>query len=189
MKVNDIINLDVEELLKMNKDDLTSAIKSAHKIAAGRITRMEKSGNKSVPIKNLKEHGNFEYEGMNTNQLRGELTRAKNFLNTKTSTITGLKKVKRDLFKCVGGELTQSQEDILWETYNKMVETNKALLYGKNSASDQLQKFLRNEIVEKENNDGESLVEKSQKLLDEIYLEQQAKLFTNDIKIEKFNEI
>lgn len=92
LSVQDILNLDTRKLTDDQLRAVTTRLASA---ANKRIRRMEKAGTESPALKNVKRSGgDFSTKGKDAKGIRSEFKRAKGFLQSKTSSLRGYKKVK-----------------------------------------------------------------------------------------------
>ena len=103
MKVKDILRLSDVQINKMSRRELAQVTSILASAANKRIARIEKAGVTSPAAANVKAHeGRFSVKGKNTNQLRGEFARARNFMNNVTSTVKGAKSSARQIEKNLG---------------------------------------------------------------------------------------
>ena len=103
MKVKEILNLSDVQINKMTRKELAQVTSILASAANKRIARIEKAGVTSPAVSNVKSHeGRFSVKGKNTNQLRGEFARARNFMNNVTSTVKGAKSSARQIEKNLG---------------------------------------------------------------------------------------
>lgn len=146
MKIEEILDLEPGELMKLNKRELSKIVSQMSGVANKRIKRLKKSGVPSKALSNISRGGTFGVKDKNINQLRAEFKRARGFLKSKSSTVRGAKKVNADMAKSIGGELAPQQLKDFWTAYNRLyeIEPNFVREYG----STQIQQFLRNELVE-----------------------------------------
>ena len=103
MKVKEILNLSDVQINKMSRKELAQVTSILASAANKRIARIEKAGVTSPAVANVKAHdGKFSVKGKNTNQLRGEFARARNFMSNVTSTVKGAKSSARQIEKNLG---------------------------------------------------------------------------------------
>lgn len=168
MTVQEILNFDIADISKMTKKDLAHTVSILSSASNKRIKRFNTKGLETPATKGAKRSGgNFSVKGKNVNELRSEFVRAKTFLNAKTSTSKGYKKVIKEFEERVGGKMSISQTKTFWEAYNKLVETNPHQLqeYG----SDKVQRMLRDEMVDNNITDPDDLVKYGMSKLDSMY--------------------
>ena len=103
MRVKEILNLSDVQINKMSRKELAQVTSILASAANKRINRIEKAGVTSPAVSNVKSHeGRFSVKGKNTNQLRGEFARARNFMSNVTSTVKGAKSSARQIEKNLG---------------------------------------------------------------------------------------
>ena len=103
MKVKEILNLSDVQINKMSRKELAQVTSILASAANKRIARIERAGVTSPAVANVKAHdGKFSVKGKNTNQLRGEFARARNFMSNVTSTVKGAKSSARQIEKNLG---------------------------------------------------------------------------------------
>lgn len=103
MKVKDVLRLSDIQINKMSRRELAQVTSILASAANKRIARIEKAGVTSPAVANVKANeGRFSVKGKNTNQLRGEFARARNFMTNVTSTVKGAKSSARQIEKNLG---------------------------------------------------------------------------------------
>lgn len=103
MKVKEVLRLSDVQINKMSRRELAQVTSILASAANKRIARIEKAGVTSPAVANVKSHeGRFSVKGKNTNQLRGEFARARNFMTNVTSTVRGAKSSARQIEKNLG---------------------------------------------------------------------------------------
>lgn len=103
MKVKDVLMLSDVQINKMSRRELSQVTSILASAANKRIARIEKAGVTSPAVSSVKSHdGKFSVKGKNTNQLRGEFARARNFMQNTTSTLRGAKASARRIEKNLG---------------------------------------------------------------------------------------
>lgn len=103
MKVKDVLRLSDVQINKMSRKELAQVTSILASAANKRIARIEKAGVTSPAVANMKANeGRFSVKGKNTNQLRGEFARARNFMTNVTSTVRGAKSSARQIEKNLG---------------------------------------------------------------------------------------
>ena len=179
MKIDELINLDIGDISKLNRAELAKVVSQLGSAANKRVKRFEQKGIETPATKGLQRSGgNISVKGKNINQLRSEYVRAKTFLSAKTSTSKGFKTVKKQFEKRIGGALTPEETKKFWSAYNKLseIEPRFLQLYG----SDRMQQYLRDEIVQnpgKESDDlalsGKSVLQQSYEQIEKEYAEKE----------------
>ncbi len=147
MRIEDILDLEPGELMKLDRPQLAKIVSQMSSVANKRVSRLKKSGVQSQALENVNRGGgSFGVRGKNINQLRSEYKRARGFLQSKSSTVKGAKAVNKRIEEQIGGSLTPAQFKDFWGAYNRLEELEPNFLreYG----SEQMQRFLRNELEE-----------------------------------------
>lgn len=126
--VEDILNMDVSKLTESELRKITGRLVSA---GNKRVRRMVAEDEKSPALIALQKSGGMlSTKGKNLNQLRSEFKRAKQFLQSQTSSLRGFRKVKRDTIKALKGKdiiLTDDQWDVFWRSFEELKEIDKSV--------------------------------------------------------------
>lgn len=173
MNVQDILNLDISEISKMDRKTLAKTVSTLASAGNKRVKRLKNKGIETPALRGLeKTGGNLSVKGKDVNALRKEFMRAKTFLTAKTSTFKGYKAVQKEFEERIGGKLTPEQTKRFWSAYNKANERepNFLKLYG----SSQMQSYIREEIEQNKGLDSTQLAEKAINRINELYEEEQA---------------
>ena len=103
MKVKEVLRLSDVQINKMSRRELAQVTSILASAANKRIARIEKANVTSPAVANVKSHeGKFSVKGKNTNQLRSEFARARNFMQNATSSVRGAKQSARQIEKNLG---------------------------------------------------------------------------------------
>lgn len=162
------ISFDV--VTKQTRKEMYKDAKKAIDAANKRIKRLEASGLFSPALESVKKHGGkFTTKGLNRNQLLREYAKAVEFMNMKTSTITGAKVYEKQIAMKLSNKakaLTIDQKKTLFKAVRRTMEANPTLsdLYG----SDRLIRFVADEVADN-NEDLDSLLKSSFTELDRNY--------------------
>ena len=155
---------------KQTRKEMYADAKKAIDAANKRIKRLEASGLFSPALESVKKHGGkFSTKGLNRNQLLREYAKAVEFMNMKTSTITGAKVYEKQIAMKLSNKaktLTIDQKKTLFKAVRRTMEANPTLsdLYG----SDRLIRFVADEVADN-NDDLDSLLKSSFTELDRNY--------------------
>lgn len=155
---------------KQTRKEMYKDAKKAIDAANKRIKRLEASGLFSPALESVKKHGGkFSTKGLNRNQLLREYAKAVEFMNMKTSTITGAKIYEKQIAMKLSNKaksLTIDQKKTLFKAVRRTMEANPTLsdLYG----SDRLIRFVADEVADN-NEDLDSLLKTSFTELDRNY--------------------
>lgn len=157
LKISDIVSMDWERLNKLSEKDLRSLTNRLVSASNKRIRRLEKTefGKYSYAYQKVEQRGRmFSTRGKTFNQLKQEFKLVKQFIEYKTSTISGWTKFRKDMEKRVSGatygESQNWSEDTwkkYWEVYRK-AEENHGGSFAKGD-SDKLQKEIYSIFNEK----------------------------------------
>lgn len=123
----EINNLDASQIVQLRK-----AVKVLADAGNKRLKRFEEKGEESPAFQYVKggkrSKGNFTTKGKDINQLKAEFQRAKTFMTSKTGSLTGWNKVKKetiDKLKVESNiELTTDQFDVFWRSYTELTRTD-----------------------------------------------------------------
>lgn len=167
MNIKDILNLDIGDISKLNRQELAKTVSILGSAANKRLKRFSNKEIETPATRAVaRSGGKISVADKNINELRAEFVRAKTFLTAKTSTYKGFTNVQKQFEKRIGGILTPAETKEFWSAYNKLSELEPQFLkvYG----SDRMQQFLHDEII-KSNNDSDSLVKNAKFELDKAY--------------------
>ena len=157
-KIDDLLNIDINDLNRMTKKQLLEVVRQLSKTANQRIYRLEqmKTGTLSPAYKKEEKRGeNFSVKGKTLNQLRNEYADVKNFLKMKTSTVSGWNKVRKETYNRIGTDFAGVDEVRFWNLYRKLEELD----YGsvQNVGSTTTQRMLRQELEQNSGDDDDIL--------------------------------
>lgn len=149
-KTSELLALDVSQVSKLDKNTLKAATAQLGAVANKRAERLRKHeiGASSALVQYDRSGGKVLVKNKNLNQLRREFTRTQKFLNAKTSTITGAKKVRRDMEQRLGITNWSSENwNKYWKAYNTILENEDTQIALYKFGSDRLQQLLRDEFI------------------------------------------
>jgi len=145
MNIQQILKIDPNDIAKMNRSDLARIVRPLVSASNKRIRRLQASEtgrmSPSIAPESMTGGKQFSIRGQNLNQLRNSYAKMKQYLNNRTSSLTGFKAYRNEVSKRIGGKLSYEQEKQFWETYNKLREQNHSGLFNTLSSS-QIQKKL-----------------------------------------------
>ena len=144
MKIQDILSLTPEQRNNMTNAELKKTLTAANRAANRRLKTLKEKRVKSAAYKNAMRGGGKFKNKQTRAAMQKELRRAMNFLQAKTSTVTGAKKVQREFEKRVGVKLSPRQTDKFWDTYEKLQEIAPPNAI-KNYGSTRLQQIIADE--------------------------------------------
>ena len=166
MTTEEIINLDIEDIQKLNTKQLQRLTTQIVSTANKRVKALQSAGlGDSLILTQMKDFsGRFssKIEGKNKlNRLRNTFSNVRNFLLAETSTVRGYKKYNRETAERIAGNknmrdpeardfVKRYESDIelrrdFWRIYNRLKETYPDKFSGK-GASERIQKLIRSQI-------------------------------------------
>lgn len=139
-KLSDIKDMSLSKLMSLSRNELAQATRALVRESNKRLTVAKKRGLKTPATVFIEKHGGrFSVGDKDIAQLREEFQRAKGFLESETSTVSGFRKweskVAATLEKNAGidyNALTETQKRRFWQVYSKLEETDQANVYGGN---------------------------------------------------------
>lgn len=177
LSIDDIMNKDWNDLAKLNLADLKALTQRLVSASNKRLKRLESSnvGDYSSALQGRKKSGGrFSTKGKNINELRSEFRKAKTFLKSKTSTITGTRKVINTMSKKitgsgldkVGGFKSERTYKRFWNLYHDLEQTQSGLI-GIVGGSAEVQKIVYDAMKNNRSNAG--AIQEINQRLDELY--------------------
>ena len=157
-KIDDILNIDINDLNRMTKKQLLDVVRQLSKTANQRIYRLEhtKTGTLSPAYHHVEKRGEiFGVKGKTLNQLRNEYADVKNFLKMKTSTVSGWNKVRKETYNRIGTDFAGVDEVRFWNLYRKLEELDFGSV--QNVGSTTTQRMLRQELEQNSGDDDDIL--------------------------------
>ena len=167
------MDLSAREVASMTEKEMRAAVRSMQKVVGARMSRLTKGGYQSQAARYMEERGKISTKGKDLNQLRAEFKRAKTFLQARTSTVTGVKKVMTEYTKGLqdaGISVTKGQAAQIFQAIDK-IKTSDPKAAGKGM------KYALARAMSMEADDGKSAEDYAMQFgekLDEIYQEQAA---------------
>lgn len=162
-KIDELLNIDINDLNRMTKKQLLNVVKRLSKTANQRIYRLEhtKTGTLSPAYHHVEKRGeNFGVKGKTLNQLRNEYVDVKNFLKMKTSTVSGWNEVRKETYNRIGTDFEGIDEVRFWNLYRKLEQLDYASI--QNIGSTTAQRMLRQEL-EQNNGDDDDILSSMEK--------------------------
>ena len=145
MKVSDVLNMPLNKIMSMSREDLATYTRALVRESNKRLSNMKKRGITTPATVFIKKHGGkFSLKTRkgrqkNVAELREEFQRAKGFIESETSTVRGFRSWETkvaDTLKTNAGidynSLTETQKRRFWQVYAKLEETDQASVYGGN---------------------------------------------------------
>ena len=133
--ISDILNTDIEKLVKMDRRELAKNVSILASAANKRLRRLEKAGETDAFAysKIMERHGDFSVKGKDLNELRKEFIQVKGFLNNVTSTVKGWRTFLKETSKRIDpsgdwkGFANKETRKQYWRMYNKAMERHPSL--------------------------------------------------------------
>lgn len=124
------LDWDSDTLNKKSREELAQVVGEFRDVAHKRIKRIQASGLNSHAYNQLLDRGidHFSTKGKNLNQLRSQYVLLDNFLNSKSSSVSGIRKIRQNVIKSMaekGIEIPKEFYEDFWKNYEKYQE-----LYG-----------------------------------------------------------
>lgn len=150
MKLEDVEKLTSSDINQLSYKDLKKVARIYFDVANKRIKRLEKSKKGNTPaLRGLKKQQDVEspHFGIkstsNRNQLLKSVIQAKEFVNSKTSTLSGIKKIEKKFFIDELG-VTKIPENTgdFWEEYRRFRELNPHLVSNPYDSKNAITKFF-----------------------------------------------
>lgn len=140
MKISEILNLTDLSMLMMNEVQLREVVQHVGKYTKRRYNILKSRDFQTPALMGFERSGGLINPNVETlNQLRAEFTRGRMFLEAKTSTVTGAKKVISQTYKRIG--LSKNFPlNVFWRIWDKLIEIRPD--YGQKGASSRIQTEL-----------------------------------------------
>lgn len=139
LSVEDILNMDFDKFNELGAKEMKLVVGRLVSAANKRIRRLESAGIESPAYRQVMRSGGYiSTQGKDLNALRSEFARARNFLESKTSSRTGYKKIRKETIanlKKEGVEIDPAQFDEVFNLYERLKEidpsiSNRTLKYA-----------------------------------------------------------
>ena len=161
MSISDILDLSQADISRLSRSDLAKVTSRLASAANKRIKRAVGTEYEKT-VKDRAGGSNFSVKGKNQGQLQGEFARARQFLTSKTSSVTGAKKVLENAMKRIGAPDAETASK-LWGVYNRVKEMYPDLVTR--LGSDRIQQMIRQENIQ----DPEELILSLQERIENEY--------------------
>lgn len=124
--IQDLIDLDINDVMRMNRKELSKVVSQLSSTANKRLKRLGASdiGQLSPAYKGVAESGRdkFSVKKKTTNQLRNEYKAVRRFLSRKSSTFKGWNEIRKATFERIGGDFggdTDTEKEF-WKIYREL---------------------------------------------------------------------
>lgn len=137
--IEELMNIPQEEWEGLSKKDMRSVVQRLASAANKRVDRMQKKGISSPALRQLLENGGrVSTKGKDLAALRAEFTRAKNFLQSQTSTISGYNEFVQNNIDALNEhdvDIDKKNFEDFWRVFDRLKEMdpsveNSALKYN-----------------------------------------------------------
>lgn len=122
----DYMNIDLTDFLSMDRSELIKGVSVLGKVANRRYRDVkQKIGNTPANESLMVSGGLINARNKTYNQLRAEFVRAKNYLEKKSSSVSGYNKIVNQTINTLskqGIDISKSQFNDFWEIYEKVKE-------------------------------------------------------------------
>lgn len=169
-EINKLTSIDINNLSDKELREVANQYFSAMNKRLKRIEQAEETGSPSYRHLAEKHKGGarFSSKGKSREELKSELAIAKQFSHSKVSTISQIKKLKKEYFKQLGVEVPKNGKEF-WKAYRKFEERNPNIVGSKNFDSKTAQKYIANEYESNYTDfDDEDIIDKSTKKVKNI---------------------
>lgn len=188
LKITDIMNIDLDTFNRLNESELRAL--TSRLVSAGnkRIRRLENKNINSPALYGLGKEKTFSTKlssevskQQRINKLRSEFARARSFLSSETSTITGWKrhinKMKKRLADELGLTYKQVSEQLdigkMYDLLHKAQESGLVSSYRGSKGSEQARNIIAEILIDKPDASEEDIMTWLQEQSDELYEDQE----------------
>lgn len=190
--VNDILNMDYKDFISLNYSDMRKAVSRLVSAGNKRIRRLESKGLETGATDFVNRSGGyFSTKGKNLNQLRAEFSRAKAFFGMKSSTIKGLKEVRKGMQDRLkefnkGQKISDSIMDRVMRAYEELKRLDSSVV-NKREKYNILQAVYEETVNNPDSNVGEVAMKMKERVT-ELYEEQALKDMRRNVSPSDFFE-
>lgn len=175
--LQDILNMDVEEVMKLGREDLKDLTKQLAYRSNQRIARLEKSGisQLSPSYRAYTKRGEkYSAKSTNINELRQQFYDAKSFLSHSTSTIKGTKELVNKWEESLNptGDKKSHSVDFwtkFFELYDKVMESAPAKVVKAEQGSPTIKQQLYDIMENNEDMDDDAILTAMEKEVQDRY--------------------
>ena len=190
LKITDILDIDLDTFNNLNEKELRAL--TSRLVSAGnkRIRRLQKHDINSPAMQSLGNEKVFSTKlskdtskQQRVNKLRAEFSRARSFLTSETSTISGYKKFKKRTIKKIASDLNMPEKVVektldvnrLYDLLHKAQQKGLVSSYRGSRGSIQARNIIAEILIDKPNIDENNLMEFLEET-QEYYYEDQEEL-------------
>ncbi len=129
--ISDILNMPSHEFISLNARDLARATTRLVSAANKRLRRMQAAGITSTAYNRAMESGGFfSVKDKSFAQIRSEFSRVRQFLNSKTSTLKGIKQIEKETIKSLeksGIKIDKSKINEVFKIYGELEKIDESV--------------------------------------------------------------
>ena len=188
MKISELQAITPEQLLKMNTKELQSTVKQLNRHVERRMSKLEQAGieNQSPAYRSIQKSGGKLKSDAKLNQLRSEFARGQRFLNQKTSTPTGVRQARTNMFKGIkksaGGGTSSTLTDKQYDVYEKAVARLEEMYPNLRWQKYEVQEKMKEYVQEHPKANWYHVFQAGKRELDRLYeLEQRERQIINEL--------
>jgi len=189
--VKEILSMSGDEIMRLNKSQLTALTRQLASTANRKISNLQKSkvARFSLALRNLrggKKHtgkirnfslwgktGSGKRRAKTRNELLKEFTRASRFLSDKTSSVSGVKSVMRDVTKRIGKFRSKAQQNRFWNAYNELNKDYRDVIIGRKISTNEVQSMLYDRMIGNKKVDIDDLIETMRSEMETRYVKEE----------------
>lgn len=132
-----LASLSNDQIMKMSERELRAVVTKLNSVANKRLKRLEENAQEIVDYSRaydsvMNSGGRFSVKNKNLNELRAEYKRVSSFLNSKTSSSRGTKKMIKSTIltlKEKGVDVTVEELGSIWDVYKKLKEMDSIISF------------------------------------------------------------
>ena len=180
MTTKELLNLSSAEIAKLKKPQLRKVVQTLSSTANKRLKRLHQKDFSTPASRYAMKSGKFSTKGKNINQLRAEYVRAKNFLQSKTSTLRGYKQFKKEVQKNLsekGINISNENLESIFNIYEKLKDINP-------SVAEKNLKYITLQEINEELQYGQTDEEILNRINDNL-----SQIYEQEMELEKYDSI
>lgn len=180
MTTSELLNLSSVEISKLKKPQLRKIVQTLANTSNKRLKRLQQKGISTPASRYVNKSGKFSTKGKNINQLRAEYIRAKNFLQSKTSTLKGYKQFKKEVQKSLsekGINISSDNLEPIFKIYEKLKDINP-------SVAEKNLKYVTLQEINEELKDGQTEYEILSRINDNL-----SQMYEQEMELENYGTI
>lgn len=170
--VNELVNIDINEFNRMNKQQMRQSVQILASAANKRLKKLREMDIESPALYrvNKSRRGKFTTRDKNLNQLRAEFMRTKHFLEMRTSTARGWNATINEIIGGLEVEnvyITRQNFAKFWRAYNKIIESDP--LFVERDFKYEVERELADYVADYTNEELEDLADKIRARMNDLY--------------------